>query len=625
MTPTRKHTNKRCAGLFRHIQQGIILCGCCLAVACILLSGCKRQSSEGKDEQMTLHLSLITKIPTLDCGNMRDIYGMQVGSNIYESLYTFHYLKRPYTLIPVLAEDLPDISDDNVTYTIPIKKGVLFQDDPCFPDGKGRELKASDFIFAIKRVANVKYRSQNWPTLNDRIVGLDAFREYTKTFANEESVDYNYEVEGLKAFDDYTLQIKLVRPWPQILEVALSDTFTAPMPHEAVKYYGKKIGNFPVGTGPYRLKVWRRGSYLDLVRNENWRGELYPSEGEPGDDEAGLLEDAGKPVPFADRIIFRIVEEDNPRWLLFMRGELDLSAIPKDNFNEALISTSHELTVPMRQRNIQLNTYVDPSTFWVGFNMKDPVVGGNKPLRMAISRAIDRQTFIDLFTNGRFMIAHGFVSPGLNSYDPNIIEAGYSKYDPVEAARLLKEAQQIAGGAIGTLKLGMPGTDTWSRQYGQFLQKYCSQIGLKLDVDYMDWPTYVTELNNGHLQMFASGVSAGAPDAIDFLDMFGSKYFAPGANKFFYSNPEYDKLLEQAQVMFESPERDALYRRMERMVMEDYPAVFTTHRVSYALFHQWYKNYKPNVFSHQVLKYRRVDEQQRKNYKDLLAELKKKQ
>jgi ABC-type transport system substrate-binding protein len=574
---------------------------------------------------MTLHLSLITKIPTLDCGNMRDIYGMQVGSNIYESLYTFHYLKRPYTLIPVLAEDLPDISDDNVTYTIPIKKGVLFQDDPCFPDGKGRELKASDFIFAIKRVANVKYRSQNWPTLNDRIVGLDAFREYTKTFANEESVDYNYEVEGLKALDDYTLQIKLVRPWPQILEVALSDTFTAPMPHEAVKYYGKKIGNFPVGTGPYRLKVWRRGSYLDLVRNENWRGELYPSEGEPGDDEAGLLEDAGKPVPFADRIIFRIVEEDNPRWLLFMRGELDLSAIPKDNFNEALISTSHELTVPMRQRNIQLNTYVDPSTFWVGFNMKDPVVGGNKPLRMAISRAIDRQTFIDLFTNGRFMIAHGFVSPGLNSYDPNIIEAGYSKYDPVEAARLLKEAQQIAGGAIGTLKLGMPGTDTWSRQYGQFLQKYCSQIGLKLDVDYMDWPTYVTELNNGHLQMFASGVSAGAPDAIDFLDMFGSKYFAPGANKFFYSNPEYDKLLEQAQVMFESPERDALYRRMERMVMEDYPAVFTTHRVSYALFHQWYKNYKPNVFSHQVLKYRRVDEQQRKNYKDLLAELKKKQ
>lgn len=572
-----------------------------------------------------MHLALITKVQTLDCGNMRDIYGIMVGSNIYETLYNYHYLKRPYEIIPVLAEAMPDISADKLTYTIRIKQGVYFQDDPCFPDGKGRELKADDFVFALKRVANVKYRSQNWPAYNDRIAGLDEFREYTKQFPDEWSVDYSRPVEGLRALDDHTLQIKLVRPWPQIVEITLSDTSTSPLPKEAVDYYRREIGHHPVATGPYRLNVWRRGSYVDLVRNENWRGELYPSEGAPGDAEAGLLADAGKPVPFSDRVIYRVVEEDQPRWLLFMRGELDLSTIPKDNFNEAIAPGSRDLTVPLQQRGIGLETFVEPSTFWVGFNLKDPVLGPNKPLRMAISRAVDRQAFVDLFTNGRFLIAHGIVSPGLNSYDPDIINYGYSKYDPAESLRLLNEAEAIHGGPIPSLTLGMPGTDNFARQYGQFLQKYFGQVGIKLEVRYMDWPTYMAELNNGHLQLFSSGVSASVPDAIDFLEMFGTKYFAPGANKFFYSNPEYDTLLEQAQVMFDSPERTDLYRRLERMMMDDYPAVFTTHRVSYALSHAWYKNYKPHVFSHNVLKYRRVDEQKRNEYRELLAELKKKQ
>lgn len=615
---------RRALSAFRGVDIGrqavVLLFGMLIALS---VTGCERRDLQSRDDESVIHLSLVTKAQTLDCGNMRDVYGMMVGANIYETLYNYHYLKRPYEIIPALAEDMPDINDDKLIYTIRIKQGVYFQDDPCFPDGKGRELKADDFVYSIKRVANVKYRSQNWPSFNNRIVGLDDFREYTKTFANEWAVDYSYEVEGLRSLDDYTLQIRLVRPWPQLVESILSDTSTSPMPKEAVDYYRGNIRNRPVGTGPFRLNVWRRGSYIDLVRNENWRGELYPSEGEPGDAEAGLLDDAGKPIPFADRIIFRVIEEDQPRWLLFMRGELDISGIPKDNFNEAIVSSGRELTDEMRQRNITLDTYVDPSTFWVGFNLKDPVLGPNKPLRKAISRAVDRQAMVDLLFNGRFLVAHGFVSPGLNSYDATLADYGFSRYDPAEARRLLKEAEAIHGGPIPALTLGMPGTDTFSRQYGQFLQKYMSLVGLRLEVDYMDWPTYLTEMNNGHLQLFASGVSAGIPDAIDFLTLFGTKYFAPGGNNFFYSNPEYDILLEQAEVMFDSPERTELYRRMERMVMDDYPAMFSSHRVSYALRHGWYRNYKPHVFSHNVMKYRRVDEQQRNEYRDLLAELKK--
>lgn len=584
----------------------------------IWCGGCGFRAKE--DTSNTLHLALPTNLQTLDCGNIRDVYGMMVAGNIYETLYSYHYLKRPYVIEPLLAEGMPQISADQRTYLIRIREDVYFQDDPCFPSGKGRRLVAEDFVFAIKRIANVKYRSQNWPIFNERIVGLDAFREYTKTAADEWSVDYGMPVEGLKALDERTLQITLTRPWPQFLEIALSDAATAPVPKEAVDYYRARIPNHPVGTGPYQLVQWRRGSFLELVRNANWRGQPYPQDGEPADEAAGLLVDAGKRMPFIDRIIFRIIEEDQPRWLLFLRGELDTSGIPKDNFNQAIDPTGRQLTEQMRQRGIVLHTYIDPSTFWIGFNLKDPLLGANKPLRMAISRAIDRQRMIDLFANGRGIVAHGFVSPGLNSYDPTIADAGFSRYDPQEAKQLLAQAEALLGKPIPPLKLGMPGSDNVSRQMGQFLQQYFKEIGLTLQVDYMDWPTYLTEMKNGHLQMFSSGVSASCPDAIDFLEMFGTKYFSPGPNCFFYSNPEYDALLEQAQVMPDSPDRMALYRRMERMVMADYPAVFTMHRIAYALHHGWYKNVKPHTFSYNVIKYRRLDLLQRKNYQRLVYE-----
>ncbi|MEN8127353.1 MAG: ABC transporter substrate-binding protein [Planctomycetota bacterium] len=594
----------------------------CLCGIALSMSGCSKTDTGDNTDEMILRRRMPTKLQTLDAGNMRGVYSMEVGGQIYETLYTYHLLKRPYEITPLLAEALPHVSADNLTYTIRIKQGVRFQNDPCFEGGQGRELTADDFVYALKRVANIKYLNQNWSGLKDKIVGLDDFREYTKQFKKELDVDYSREVEGLKALDDYTLRIKLIQPWPQLVESVLTDILSSPVPHEAVEHYGFDIIRHPVGTGPYRLKTWRRGCYIELVRNENWRNELYPAEGQPGDEAAGLLDDAGSPVPFADRIIWRVILEDQPAWMLFMRGELDATGIPKDNFGEAISQQNMDLTDEMRARGIVLKSFDDPSVFWIGFNMADPVLGKNKPLRKALSRTIDRERFIDLFFNGRGHVAHGFVAPGLDSYDLEIARFGYSKYDLQEARELMVEAEAINDGPIGPLKLGMPGTDTFSKQYGQFVQRQFEKVGVMLEVDYMDWPTYMAELNKGQLQLFCSGVSAGAPDAIDFLGMFATKYFSPGGNKFYYSNPEFDELFDKAEVMLTSPERMELYRKLERMVMEDYPAIFTTHRVSYVLHHSWYKNYKPHVFSHRTSKYRKVDVQERNGYKQRLKELK---
>lgn len=585
------------------------------------LAGCDGSSSGADPNEMVLRHALSTRLTGLDPGDQRNQTALIIKSQIFEPLYQYHFLKRPYQLVPLLAEEMPGISDDKLTYTIKIKRGVYFQDDECFPDGKGREIKAQDFIYAIKRIANIKYLSQNWSIFDNKIVGLDGFREYTKTCKSREDVDFSREAEGLSAPDDHTLVIKLKRPWPQLLTYALSDTASAPVAKEAVDHYGKDIISHPVGTGPFRLKEWSRRSYIELERSPTFRGELYPSEGEPGDAEADYLDDAGKVMPFADRVVWTIIEESQPAWFLFLQGKIDSKAIPKDNWDEAIAETG-ELTPEMRQRNIHLKTFLDPTTFFLGFNMQDTVLGKNKPLRLAINRSINREKFIELFTNGRDMIAHGVIPPVLAAYDPDIKQKGYAAYNVEEAKRFLAEAEKVHGGELPILKLGMPGTDTFSRQFGQFLERHLTAAGIKVEVEYMDGPTYWQKLHSRSLQMFASGTGATLPDAQDILQSFYSEYWAPGSNSFNYCNPEFDKLYDKIAVMFDSPDRCELYRQMELIVLEDCPAVFLNHRVAYALHHDWYKNYKPNVFTQGLSKYRRIDMDERRAYKELLKKIK---
>lgn len=591
----------------------------------LLAIGCGKRETVSNEK--VLRYRMPTKVQTLDTGNKRGAYAAWVLAHICEGLYTYDYLPRPYEIITSLAADMPEISDDQLTYTIRIKQGVHFQDDPCFADGKGREVVADDFVYALKRIANVKYKSQNWSVIKDRFVGLDDFREDCKRFKKELDVDYSYQVEGLRALDKYTLQFKLVKPWPQIIDVLLTDNMSAPMPHEAVEYYGDDIIRHPIATGPYRLKMWQRGVYIDLVRNENFRGGVYPSTGGENDRQAGLLDDAGKPIPFADRVIWRVIEEDQPAWLLFMRGELDGTGIPKDNFNDAVSMSGMTESQDMRDRGIKLIYYNDPSVYWLGFNFKDPVLGKNLPLRKALSRAYDRDRQNELLANGRNLVAHGLVPPGLNSYDPDIKKYEFSKYDLAEAKELMKEAEKINGGPIPPIKLAMPGTDTFFRQYGQFSQRQFAKIGVKLEVDYMDWPTYLEGLNAGNFQMFASGVGAGSPDAVDFLEMFTTDEFAPGGNKFFYSNPEYDELFEKAEVMQFTDETRDMYRQLERMALSDYPAIFTSHRMYYVMVHDWLGNYKPHAFigvGFGKSEYYKIDIEKRNAYKQRVKELKQK-
>lgn len=586
-----------------------------LTAVLLVIGGCGRSPSGADSNEMVLHAILPTKIRGLDPGDIGDVYSAMVAAQCFECLYQYHYLKRPYQLVPQLAESMPEVSEDGLTYTIKIRRRVYFADDDCFAGGKGRELKASDFVFAWKRIADIKYFSKNWWIFDSRIVGLDEFREYTKTCKRREDVDYSRPVEGLQTPDDYTLVIKLKKPWPQIVYL-LAHQPTAPIAKEAADYYGKDIISHPVGTGPFKLKVWHRGSYIKMVRNSNFRGEFYPTEGEKGDLEQGFLTDAGKRLPMADRIFFVLIEEDQPRWLQFLRGKLDATSIPKDNFGQA-IDASRDLSPEMKKRNIHLKTFRNPDTFWIGFNMEDEVVGKNKPLRKAISHSIDREKYIEVFWNNRDDVAYGFIPPVMKVYNPEISKLGIG-YDSGQAKQLVKEAERVYGGKLPTLKLSTGGTDTLSRQMCQFYQRSFKEVGLDVEVDYMDWPTFLEKVKTKSVQMFALGWIADYPDTENFLQLFYSRNASPGTNNFNYSNPEFDRIYEQVAVMPDCPERTVLYRKAELIVIEDCPAAFINHRVAYVLHHDWVLNYKPHVFQYGLAKYRRVDVTKRAAYKELL-------
>ncbi len=576
----------------------------------LALSGCGK--TEGSDTQVPTgkvrYAALGANVRGLDPGDIGDVTSSSVASQGYECLYQYHFLKRPYEIIPCLAESMPQISKDGLTYTIKIRKDVYFFDDPCFPNGKGRQLTVHDFIYAWKRIANIKYLSKNWWIFENRIVGLDEFRNYTKTVKTARDVDYSRPVSGLTALDDFTLQIKLKQPWPQIIYI-LAHLPTAPMAKEAVDKYGQSIVNVMVGTGPFKLKSWQRGGRMILVRNPTFRKELYPSEGEPGDREKGYLDDAGKPLPLIDGFVYDVVQESQPRWLLFLQGKIDAAGIPKDFFSQA-ITQDKTLTPFLRKKGIGLIIEQDPDTYWIGFNMEDPVVGKNLALRRAMSMAYNREENIDIFMNGRGIPAKGLFPPMFKEFDKNFTNP-WCQYNLEGARKLMKEAEKINGGPI-TVTLSMPGADTTSRQSGEYFKRSMAKIGVKVKLDYLDWPMFQDKVKTKSVQMFTMGWVADYPDGENFMMLFYSPNESPGPNNFNYKNPKIDELFRKAQVMPDTPERLKLYRQMERIICDDVPAIFEVHSIAYVPYYTYLKNNKPSSFAWGAAKYGNIDLELRK-------------
>jgi ABC-type transport system substrate-binding protein len=570
-----------------------------------LLAGCTKKNS--LDPTNTIYVSSIAKIKGLDPVFADDLYGGREVARIYEGLLQYHYLKRPYTLEAGLAEALPTISKDGKTYTFKLKSGVVFQDDKAFKatDGKGRELVADDVVYSLKRIADPKLNSPMWWLFDGKVEGMNEWRD---TQAKAGKTDYSAPIAGLKALDPRTVEIKLkVRSYQFIYAFAMPATFI--VPREAVEEYGPEFLNHPVGTGAFKLAEYNPQAKIVYVRNPTFRKELYPSEGMPGDKEAGRLEDAGKPLPLVDKLVMTVHTESQPQWLNFMQGNLDISSIPKDNYAQA-INEKDELKPEFVQKNLTLSKYPWLDITHTSFNMTDPVVGKNKFLRQAISLAIDFPKEIELFYNNHALNAQGPIPPGIVGYDETL-KNPYKVFDLEKAKELLKKAGYPEGKGLEPLEY-LTLSDTTSRQMVDFIQGALAPLGVKLKVQTFSWPEFQKSLKSKKGQMWGFAWSADYPDAENFLQLFYSKNASPGPNDSNYSNPEYDRLYEKSLTLPDSPERTALYKKMATIVVEDTPWIFGVHRIVYYLNHPWFKNFKYHEFEHGMSKYYRIDASLRK-------------
>jgi ABC-type transport system substrate-binding protein len=548
------------------------------------------------------------RISGFDPAKAMDMASLQAISKIYEGLLQYSYLDRPYHVEPCLAEGMPEVSTDGKVYTFQIRRGIFFQDDPCFTKtgGVGRELCADDFVYGIKRVADLKVGSTGYWAFRDRIVGLDEFRNGSAGGG----ADYEVLVAGLETPGRYTLKITLKRPFPALLWI-LTMNYAYPVPREAVDFYGNDFGSHPVGTGPYILKSQVHNYRLEFVRSPKWREtgrtDRYPAMAEGQDQAGGLLSDAGKPLPFIDRIVNYVVTDPSTRWLMFMSGKLDVTTLTRDNW-DAVVTPDRKLCKSMSDQGIVMEAIPSLDTAYIGFNMEDPVVGKNRLLRQALMAAFDRDRWVR-FQNGRVTPAAGPIPPAMAVTDQ---AKSMFPFDLSRARKLLEEAGYPGGkdpetGRRLELTLELGAADSETREMAEVLASFMDQIGIVLLPRFNNWPAFLKIIEQRRAQLFYLTWMADYPDPENFFQLFYGPNGTPGANRCNYRNEAFDRLYEKAATLPEGAEKRSVNAGMEQIVKEDCPWLFLHHSMTVVLRHSWLGNYKPHDFPMGMNKYYRIE------------------
>ncbi len=524
---------------------------------------------------------------------------MRCVSLVYETLLEYEYDTRPYKLRGCVAASLPEISEDGTVLTFKLRDDVFFGPDPCLGTDPAtglplkRKLVADDVVYSYKRLADAKLTSSGYWTIENRIKGADEFR---KASLSDKPTDYSLEVPGIKALDSQTVQITLEEPSPDFLWV-LAMPYTAVVPREAVEKYGVNFDSHEVGSGPYRLVKWRRGYMIEFERRP---GRDISRDATP------VLPDCENAVPI-ERLIYLVMEDASTRWLTFLDGALDVAGdISRDNW-DVVIGADGKLTEEMVKRDIRLFTQPSLDTYYIGFNLDDPVVGSNKKLRQAMSCAFDTGQWIEL-NNNRVVGADGPVPPGIegkletpHQYAFNLekavelmVEAGYPEgIDPSTGRRL-------------TLTLDLGRTDQEIRELAELFSAFMDRIGIVVNLQYNNWPSYLRKVGRRESQIFLIGWMADYPSALNFMQLFVGRNSSPGPNRANYTNSEYDELFDKADIELDDAKRLALIRRMQEIVREDLPWIFMHHRKTNLLLNPRVRNMMIHDFPYGAEKHWRV-------------------
>lgn len=547
-----------------------------LVVLALTIVGCGEAPTGGDSALLKVYRHSMDGSPTnLDPVQGSTLYTDFVIKNIYDTLYSYKYLKRPYELKPNLAVAMPEVSSDGLTYTIRIKQGVEFADSEVFPNGVGREVTARDFVYSLKRHFDPANRSQGAWLWQGKIVGLDQWKDA--------GASYDAVVSGLRALDDYTIQIQLTTPYPQLV-FTLAMQQSAIVPREAVERYGREFGVNPVGSGPFTLKSFHTQRAV-LTRNGNFRQEpvdiYYEGFDQSVHGPLGLEQLHGRAPPFVDRLEIQFIEQTAARWNSFTKGtEAQFTSVPPEQI---------DVVVAQKQPTVVLNAEFDQQYFHTAeleagmiyqlFNMDDASVGysddpvqneRNKALRCAIRMGFNWPDRIDRFYYGIGQAYPGVIPPVVPEFDPNMAQESVL-YDP-DGARQLLAANGWNTSNLPIIEYGAPSVVTQLQMFEQF-RGWMLNIGYPAEKiklrSFATFGDFIRAASERKIMFLGMGWGLDYPDAQNTLQLFYGPFGAPGSNFANWVNDEFDALYDETAVMQPSAERTAMFREMNQMVVDE--------------------------------------------------------
>ena len=546
---------------------------------------------------------------------INDLYSSIILSHIYEPPLTYDYLSRPVKVKPNTAE-LPEVSADGKVWTIRVRRGIYFADDPAFK-GQKRELTAHDYVYSLKRHFDPKNKSPNFYLLDKRIVGMNPVRDAALKGGK---FDYDREVEGLKALDRYTWRVTLTEPTPNFLYYLTYCNLMCAVAREVIEAYPERTMEKPVGTNAYRLTHWKRSSRMVLEKNPNYREHVY-AEQPPADDpesQAIAAKMRGKRLPQIDRVEVYVVEEAQPRWLAFLNGEHDLiTSIPAEFVNLAV--PEGKLAPNLQKKKIQVHRTSELDLAFAYFGMEHPVVGGYTPekvaLRRAISLAFDADEAIRAIYYGQAIPAQSTVPPGAFGADPDI--AGpIAEFNPAKAKALLDVYgyldrdgdgyREAPDGSKLVLELATT-SDSQGKRSDELWRKFMDRVGLRIEFRKGKWPEHLRDSRAGKLMMWSLGWTAAMPDA----DTFYVILYGPNkgqSNQSRFDLPQWNALYERAKVLPDGPERSAIYRDMDKLFFAYAPLRPVAHRVLTGLAHPHVVGYRRHPVLREFWKYLDIEQ-----------------
>jgi oligopeptide transport system substrate-binding protein len=545
------------------------LCACSALIAAISAPQIFQSASAQPDPNKVFRYSFPVAETGFDPARVHDLYSSEVINAMFENLVTYDYLARPPKLVPGVAEAMPEITNEGKTYTIKLKKGVYFAPDDAFK-GKKRELVAEDVIYSLKRHMDPKNKPVWKFLLDGKIIGLD---EVSKEAEKTRKFDYDKPVEGLKALDKYTVQIKLLQT-DHNLGYILAHTPMVMVAREVIEAAGEDTNSRPVGTGPYKLAKWVRGSKIELDANPNYRGFVWDFKSDAPEDQPLIKAMTGKKMPQIGKIEYTIITEDQPAMLAFKQKRTDVWRVRPSVADNIL--NGAELNAEMQAAGVRLQRETEPEITYHYINMQDPVFGGLEKHKIALRRAIwmawDVTEQIKVTRKGQAVPANFIVPPGLAGHN-SAYKEGNVKYDPAFANKLLDRYGYKKGadgfrtqpnGEPMVLRYTAEPTDL-GRSYAELFQKGLKEMGVNMSYEPMPFAEALKKEKECKLQMRGAAWIADYPDGDNFVMLL----YGPNkgeANNACFQIPEYDKLYEQSRKLPNGPERDKIYADLQRLL-----------------------------------------------------------